>query len=141
MRCLCNATNGPLIAILFPAVHTRFLYLERHTYFVQHWLIVVIPWLLVTLDDSYVLEEWGDWSYAVFTMGVVMLYHWIPLQLLSVVSGFNLNVICCPPSNDPFYGQYYRIACFVHQTIMCLFMGRLVRLCLRPLMRRRRKTE
>jgi len=134
LRCLTNSTNGPIVALLFPAVHTRFLYFEVHTYFLQHWLIVLIPWLLVIMDgESYSLEDLGDWSYAVFSMGITFLYHWIPLQLLSVASGFNLNVICCPSSDDPFYGPNYRIACFTHQTIMCLLTGKLARVCARPL--------
>jgi len=141
LRCLGNSTNGPIVALLFPLVHTRFFYFERHTYFLQHWLIVLIPWLLVWLDDeSYSLEELGDWSYAVFSMGLLFLYHWIPLQLLSIAWGFNLNVIVCPSSSDPFYGQNYRIACFLHQTIMCLFTGKLVRLCGRPFVRKAKQS-
>jgi len=141
LRCLGNSTNGPIVALLFPLVHTRFFYFERHTYFLQHWLIVLIPWLLVWLDDeSYSLEELGDWSYAVLSMGLIFLYHWIPLQLLSIAWGFNLNVIVCPASSDPFYGQNYRIACFFHQTIMCLFTGKLVRLCGRPFVRKAKQS-
>ena len=130
LRCLTNSINGPLVALLFPAIDTRLLYFERTTYFLQHWLIVLIPWLLTVVDgDSYPLELLWDWSYAVFSMGLMFLYHWIPLQLCSIWWGFNLNVICCPSVDDPFYGPNYRIACFTHQTIMCLFTAKIVRIC------------
>lgn len=133
LRCLCHTTNGPIVALLFPVVHTRFFHFEKHIYFIQHWLIVLIPWLLLALDDSYSLEAWGDWSYNIMTMGSLFLYHWIPLQGLSILSGCNLNCICCPPSSDPFYGIYYRVAAFFHQSIMILATGRLIRLCMSPL--------
>ena len=132
LRCLCHATNGPIIALLFPLIHTRFFYFEISTYFLQHWLIVLIPWLLVALDDSYSLEERSDWSYNVLTLGSFMLYHWVPLQVLSLLTGMNLNCICCPPSTDPFYGKYYRVAAFFHQSVMILLTGRLLRLCIYP---------
>lgn len=132
MRCLCHASNGPIIALIFPMIDTRFFPFEKQTYFLQHWLIVLIPWVLLALDDSYSLEEWSDWSYNILTMGSLFLYHWVPLQGLSILSGLNLNIICCPPSTDPFYGKYYRVAAFFHQSIMILVTGRLLRLCIRP---------
>lgn len=130
-RCLCQALNGPTMALLFPVIHTRLLPFEVTTYYVQHTLILVVPLYLLT-TGVYTYEPWNDWSYAFFMTGLMFFYHWVPLQGLAMLSGINLNNMVCPASSDPFSGRYYRIAAILHQTLCCLIFGRIVRLVISP---------
>lgn len=53
-RLQLNYLNGPLLAYLFPEIESRRVALERHTYYVQHGLMFIIP--------VYLLQEGGKWG-------------------------------------------------------------------------------
>lgn len=42
-----HSMNGPLLAILFPVLNTRMLVMEKETYWIQHLLMLVIPFYLL----------------------------------------------------------------------------------------------
>ncbi|XP_070173919.1 transmembrane protein 164-like isoform X2 [Littorina saxatilis] len=76
--------TGAPIAILFPVINTRLLPFETEVYYVQHILMLVIPFYLMSLGDPYIPERLGDFSWAAMTFGVAFLYHFIPLQILAM---------------------------------------------------------
>ncbi|OAF64475.1 hypothetical protein A3Q56_07813 [Intoshia linei] len=110
---------------------------EVHTYYIQHVLILVIPYYLMRLGGIYTPEPLNDFSWALMTFSLMMLYHFVILQPLAMITYFNLNNIICPAVSDPFNGQWYRCFAVIHQFFLIVFMGKiytiLAKLILTPL--------
>lgn len=121
MHCL----NGATIAILFPIVNTRLLPFETETYYLQHFLMLVVPYYLMRSGGPFTVETMGDFTWVIFTLGVLFIYHWLPLQLLAMLSLVNLNNMMCPAVSDPFYSRWYRIGAATHQTALIFVHGKL----------------
>jgi hypothetical protein len=121
MHCL----NGATIAVLFPIVNTRMLPFEKETYYIQHILMLVIPFYLLRCGGVYTTEGYGDFSWTILTLGLLFIYHWLPLQYLALKSLVNLSNMMCPAVSDPFYSRWYRLAASTHQTLLILIHGKL----------------
>ena len=51
----------------------------------QHWLIVLVPAYLTGLNSSFYMEPIADIYTPLFTIGLLLLYHYVPLQALGLV--------------------------------------------------------
>ncbi|KAI8772294.1 transmembrane protein 164 [Biomphalaria glabrata] len=118
--------TGAPIAILFPVINTRLLPFETSVYFLQHFLMLIIPFYLMSLGDPYIPERLNDFSWSMVAFGLLFLYHFIPLQMLAYVSHVNLNNMLCPAVSDPFHGKFYRLFAMVHQIILIPTLGKLL---------------
>ncbi|XP_035828391.1 transmembrane protein 164, partial [Aplysia californica] len=117
--------TGAPIAILFPVINTRLLPFETGVYFLQHVLMLIIPFYLMKTGDPFIPEELFDFSWPMVSFGFLFIYHFLPLQLLAYVSQVNLNNMLCPAVSDPFHGKYYRLFAIAHQFILIPCQGKL----------------
>ncbi|BHF72134.1 hypothetical protein SprV_0401519800 [Sparganum proliferum] len=116
--------NGPLLALLFPVVNTRILPFETAVYYLQHLLILLIPALLIDQRSAYSVEPLLDFSWVIFALSLQVLYHFLVLQPVSVITLVNLNNMLCPAVSDPFAGPYYRVMAMIHQPLLILILGK-----------------
>ncbi|XP_050389354.1 transmembrane protein 164 [Patella vulgata] len=117
--------TGAPIALLFPVVNTRLLPFEAETYYIQHILMLVIPFYLMRMGGVYIPEQLGDFSWALMTLGFQIIYHFVPLQTAALISHVNLNNMLCPAISDPFHGPYYRLCAISHQVILIPTLGKI----------------
>ncbi|XP_046573143.1 transmembrane protein 164-like isoform X1 [Haliotis rubra] len=116
--------TGAPIAVLFPVVNTRLLPMETEVYYIQHILMLVIPFYLLKTGGAYIPENILDFTWGFMSLGILYIYHFVPLQLLAYFSTVNLNNMLCPAVSDPFHGPYYRLCALTHQTILIPCLGK-----------------
>ncbi|XP_052215002.1 transmembrane protein 164-like isoform X2 [Dreissena polymorpha] len=115
--------TGAPIAILFPVINTRLLPFETEVYFIQHILMMIIPYYLMSVGGVYTPEKLRDMSWGILSLGWLYFFHFVPLNYLAVV---NLNNMLCPAVSDPFYGRLYRICAMGHQVILLPVIGKFI---------------
>ncbi|XP_049857192.1 transmembrane protein 164 [Schistocerca gregaria] len=114
-----NFLNGAVLAFMFPVTETRLLPFEASIYWIQHSMMLIVPYYLLRLGGVYNIEKLSDFNWCYLSYGLNLIYHFGVLQTCSFWSGININHIMCPIGVDPFYGQYYRIATIIHEGILC----------------------
>ncbi|CAH8830849.1 unnamed protein product [Trichobilharzia szidati] len=122
--------NGPLLALTFPILNTRFLPFERVIYFIQHFLIILIPACFLNQNSEFSVEPINDLSWMLFALSAQILYHFLILQPIALLTGVNLNNILCPAVSDPFPGPNYRMWAVFHQSVMVFVVGKIFTLFL-----------
>lgn len=55
-------------------------------YYLQHGLMVVIPYYLIRIGGVYSVEPLSDPSWCILAYGLNLAYHWWILQLAALVS-------------------------------------------------------
>lgn len=109
---------GALFALLFPILNTRLLPGEVFIYYVQHGAILIIPAYLIYLKGAFHPEPISDMTWPLCSLSFMVFYHFIPLQLMSLYTGVNLNNIMCPAVSDPFKSRVYRLFACMHQSLL-----------------------
>lgn len=56
-------------------------------------------------------------SWAIFSVSVILLYHFLFLQIMGFFTHVNLNCILCPAVSDPFSGRLWRVIAVFHQSL------------------------
>ncbi|XP_033329398.1 transmembrane protein 164 [Megalopta genalis] len=120
-----NFLNGPVLAYLFPETESRYIFADKALYYIQHGLMVVIPYYLLRLGGVYNVEPLSDMSWTVFSYGLNLIYHFWILQAFAWPTEVNLSHMLCPAVLDPFEGQYYRLWTVVHQGLLCPLLCKL----------------
>ncbi|CAL4129140.1 unnamed protein product, partial [Meganyctiphanes norvegica] len=81
-----NFMNGAVLAILFPVTNARLLPFECELYWIQHLMMLITPYYLLKLGGVYTVEDLKDFSWTIMSLGILLLYHFLPLQWLSMVA-------------------------------------------------------
>ncbi|CAH8571882.1 unnamed protein product [Dicrocoelium dendriticum] len=118
--------NGPLLALAFPVLNTRLLPFECVVYFIQHALILLFPIILMDQNSDFSVEPLDDPFWTVLSLSLQVLYHFVVLQPIALLTGVNLNSILCPAVSDPFNGPYYRLLALLHQPFVILVFGKCI---------------
>ncbi|XP_034949128.1 transmembrane protein 164 [Chelonus insularis] len=124
-RLQLNFLNGPVLAYVFPEVESRKLLADQAMYWLQHGMMVVIPYYLMRIGGVYNIEPLSDFSWCILAYGFNLAYHWWILQLVALPVQVNLSHILCPALSDPFEGQFYRLAAVVHEGLLCPILAKL----------------
>ncbi|XP_012288134.1 transmembrane protein 164 isoform X2 [Orussus abietinus] len=111
--------NGPFLAYAFPETESRRIFADKALYYIQHALMVVIPYYLLRIGGPYTAEPLSDMSWCAFSFGLNMAYHFLFLQFMALPIQVNLSHILCPAILDPFGTENYRLWTLVHQGILC----------------------
>ncbi|XP_020285707.1 transmembrane protein 164 [Pseudomyrmex gracilis] len=120
-----NLLNGPVLAYLFPETESRIIFADRAMYYIQHGLMLVIPYYLLRIGGVYNIEPLSDMSWSVLSYGLNAGYHFWILQCVALPIQVNLSHMLCAAVLDPFEGQNYRIWATIHQAILCPFLCKL----------------
>lgn len=101
-----NVLNGPFLAFMFPETDSRQLPLEASIYWIQHALMCIIPVYLLRIGGTgahaavylgnvnkcfllsgvYNMEALNDFTWNVIGYAIIILYHYIVLQIVAIVS-------------------------------------------------------
>lgn len=120
-----NLLNGPVLAYLFPETESRIILADKSMYYIQHGLMLVIPYYLFRIGGVYNIEPLSDMSWSVLGFGLNCGYHFWILQSVALPVQVNLSHMLCAAVLDPFEGQNYRIWAVTHQSILCPTLSKL----------------
>uniref|UniRef100_T1IW07 Transmembrane protein 164 n=1 Tax=Strigamia maritima TaxID=126957 RepID=T1IW07_STRMM len=123
-RCHFHCLNGAFLALAFPVLNTRMLPFEKEVYYIQHIMMLVIPFYLLRVGGVYTVERIRDFSWTMVVLGAILLYHFVVMQGLGLATQVNLNNMLCPAVSDPFRGQNYRIWAVGHQSLLIWILGK-----------------
>ncbi|XP_015175543.1 PREDICTED: transmembrane protein 164 [Polistes dominula] len=121
-----NLMNGPILAFLFPETESRRIFPDKALYYIQHGLMLVIPYYLLRIGGVYNIEPLSDLNWSILSYGFNLAYHFWLLQLFALPTQVNLSHMLCSAVLDPFEGQNYRMAAFVHQGLLCPLSSKLL---------------
>ncbi|XP_013393802.1 transmembrane protein 164 [Lingula anatina] len=112
------AFHGATLAMLLPVTNTRLLPFETEVYYVQHILMLLVPYFLMRERGPYLTEPISDIWWPLMALGILYFWHFGPLHYIAYLSQVNLNNMLCPAISDPFYGPRYRWWAMGHQVLM-----------------------
>lgn len=116
-RLVLHFSHGTLFGIFFPVAEALKMPFEQETYWIQHWLLIIIPaytvfgereaWPLPSrrVDVAWVLMSYGAWC----------AWHFVFMHAVSVLTLANVGHMLCAAFSDPFAGPYYRMIGLGHQ--------------------------
>ncbi|XP_023329587.1 transmembrane protein 164 [Eurytemora carolleeae] len=106
-RIQLGVLNGALLALIFPVTDTYSLPFEIEMYWIQHSVMLLVPFYLYRQGDPFSNIYTDKFAYSVLAYSVFMIYHIFILQPISCVLGVNISTVLCPSPTDPFYGENY----------------------------------
>ncbi|KYM86671.1 hypothetical protein ALC53_03821 [Atta colombica] len=114
-----NLLNGPVLAYLFPETESRIIFADKALYYIQHGLMLIIPYYLLRIGGVYNIEPLSDMSWSILSYGLNVGYHFWIVQSVALPVQVNLSHMLCAAVLDPFEGQNYRLWAVTHQLILC----------------------
>lgn len=126
-RTMLHYLHGPLAAILFPVTECLHMPFEKETYWIQHVLLLVVPFYLLLGDKThnYVAYKPFDMIWLLRAYLAWAAWHWIVLQGVGYLTLANVGSMLCAAPSDPFHGPYYRLFGVVHQFLAIAVFGTL----------------
>ena len=52
-KIMLHTLHGPLAAVLFPVTESLILPFEPEIYYIQHWIILLVPLYLLIIEDGH----------------------------------------------------------------------------------------
>ncbi|XP_024946868.1 transmembrane protein 164 isoform X2 [Cephus cinctus] len=86
-----NFMNGPALAYMFPEIESRQIFADKSMYYIQHGLMVVIPYYLFRLGGVYNVEPLRDLSWCVLSYGINLAYHFLVLQAFALMAVYSFQ--------------------------------------------------
>ncbi|KYR01572.1 transmembrane protein [Tieghemostelium lacteum] len=112
-------------ALIAPDLTDLQLPFEQHNFFIQHYALLISPFVL----HIYKYNIEFQWSHALMSGGLIGLTHFSLFEILSFISGINLNYMLFPPPLGDFSylaQESYRILTTVTLVNLSWFLGYLV---------------
>ncbi|XP_021927766.1 transmembrane protein 164 isoform X4 [Zootermopsis nevadensis] len=83
-RLQLNFLNGAVLACAFPWTETRLFPFEKSIYWIQHSMMVIVPYYLLQLGGAYNVEKYSDFSWCLVAYGMNLVYHFAFLQAVAI---------------------------------------------------------
>ncbi|VDN82404.1 unnamed protein product [Brugia pahangi] len=122
---------GALIGTILPSINSRVLFVEVLIYFIQHVAILIVPFFIVYVNGTFLLEPFQNFVWAVLSFSVILCYHFTILQIVGLITEANMGCVICPAMSDPFYGRFYRLATVIHQAILIPLITEVFSVCIK----------
>ncbi|KAI9031036.1 transmembrane protein [Phycomyces nitens] len=87
---------GAILALVFPDLRDHDMFGEVFNFFLEHILILIVPFYLLSAGRCVLLPASADM--ALFSFFLYAAYHSPLLHILSLSSGYNLNYTLVPPA-------------------------------------------
>lgn len=115
--------HGPFMAVIFPVTNTLFLQGEVAVYWMEHFLLLTIPFALLRVYTvpKYSFSEWLNWGLMAY--GIWGMFHFFFLLPIAMWTQANLNSMICPAISDPFRGPNYLLHAVWHQFVVNMISG------------------
>jgi len=129
-KCMLHTLHGPLAALLFPVTSCLILPFEVEIYYIQHWLILLIPLYLLMIEDGHGYQSHPvlDLHWYLKAYWVWSLWHWVVMMWTGYLTLANVGSMLCPAASDPFSGPDYRMVGILHQSVSVAIFGTLAAL-------------
>lgn len=125
---------GPLLAVLFPDLRGRELFFELETFWIEHALLLITPFVLILKARIKLYPI--DFNFCMFSFSLMALYHSLVLNLCALRTGKNLNYMLTPPPGPLLLlGKYYRVGTFA----LCLLLPFVTRITVESIVRMKKK--
>jgi len=126
-KLMLHTLHGPLAAILFPTTECLILPFEVEIYYIQHWIIILVPLYLLMIEDGhgYQCHPSLDLGWYLKAYWVWSLWHFVVMQWTGYFTLANVGSMLCPAASDPFPGPNYRMVGIIHQSICVAVFGTL----------------
>merc|ERR1719244_419494 len=122
--------NGALLALLFPVLDTYKFPFEIELYWLQHSLMLAVPYLMFTQGHPYTPEPANMFHHAILSYSLFFLVHLLLLQPIAILTGINLDFILCPAPSDPFAGPNYLLHASWTQFVVIISLAKVYSLTL-----------
>jgi len=122
---MLHTIHGPLAALLFPTTESLILPFEPEVYWIQHILIIIIPFYLMSSYAPSRYHAHSPLQMDIYTQAFLAwsLYHWIVMQGISYLTLANVGSMLCAAVSDPLSGPDYRLYGIIHQSLAIFMFG------------------
>jgi len=129
-KIMLHTLHGPLAAVLFPVTESLILPFEPEIYYIQHWIILLVPLYLLTIEDGhgYQFHPSFDMHWYIKSYWVWSLWHFVIMMWTGYFTLANVGSMLCPAASDPFSGPDYRMVGIIHQSLSVFVFGTLAAL-------------
>ena len=125
---LLTTACGTAAAMLFPDTSHCKKFCEKTHFYVQHILVFFSPYFFYTLQVIFSKQSFPFFTLVMQDYGIFLLYHFVFLEIISIVFGINLNYLMSPPPKGPamIFGRVYRIIVTTIMWVCCVAAGYIV---------------
>jgi len=115
---------------LFPVTECLIMPFEVEIYYIQHYIILLVPLYLLLVQDGHGYQSHSsfDLNWYLKSYWVWSLWHWVVMMWTGYFTLANVGSMLCPAASDPFAGPDFRLAGIIHQSLSVAIFGTLAAL-------------